>query len=226
MPIEWSVLLRQVWAQLLKHWQTVLIVFAVALVGAYIHNAEDAKKELAETRRRAVVADSLRKVHEAESLVLGHSADSLRQQVSAVDAKWQRVVRDLRTQLGHVPKPDTVVLGSGNSVDTTGQTLISSGSSCPSIELLIAACNARVAVRDSLITTLDKRHHTDSLTILDLTHLVPGAVLIPPKPPSRLRRALEGAAFAAAGAVVGQQVSGRKGLILGTSLGTLLGLLR
>lgn len=227
MPLPLLVLLRQAWDAALKNWRVLLIILALGAVGLYVRNAEKAKQDLAEVKRRAAAAESLYSIHAGKDSVLGKTADSLRTVVKDTDANWQAVVNRLRSR---PPRRDTVLVNRGGSPDSTTQSIPDSlppvKADTSAIDQLIAACDLRVAARDDQIRTLDLRHANDSLTINDLRKLVPGAVLLPPKEPSRLNRVLATTAAAALGAVAGQQLSGQKGLIVGSTLGALIGLIR
>lgn len=105
----------------------------------------------------------------------------------------------------------------------TADTLVVDIPGCPSLTALITACNKRVAARDSLIKMLDVRHTTDSLAIAALRSVPPVVI---DRGPSRLERVVVTTATAALGAYAGQRVGGQKGLLLGTSLGVIIGFLR
>lgn len=223
-PIVWPELLGQVWKAALKNWRVILVLLAAGAVALYVRGAEKAKQALEETKQRAAAAESLYVKNAAASAALGRTADSLRVEIKDTDAEWASVVRRLRAQ---ARARDTLRSSPVSSPDSTEwATEDTTPEGCPNIELLIRACDARVAARDSLITVLHLRRSADSSTINDLRNLVPGAIFIAPKPPSRIRRVVETTAVAAVGAAVGQQVSGQKGLIIGSSLGALLGLIR
>lgn len=221
---------------LIKHWRRVLLGLCLAGGAYYVHGAEKAKRELAELLVKAAERDSIAQQYEDSSRVLGEQADSLRGEVAEAEEEWDEMVRRLRREArerqsaqvaaGPTTSSDSV-LRPAVPVDSTAQatedTLVLDVPGCPSISALITACNKRVAVRDSLIAVLDARHTVDSLTIQELRSVPPVVI---DRGPSRLERVVITTATAALGAYAGQRVSGQKGLLLGTSLGVIIGFLR
>lgn len=227
MPLPFLPLLK-LGPLLLKYWRQILVALLVAAAGYYVYTAEKAKADLATLLDLAAQRDSIAHVYEDSSAALGVVIDSLRDDVEHADDEWEATVRRLRRQLAAKPtKPGLTdsAYTPAVPVDSTGQEVLPADtlSLCPGIETLIAACNKRVAARDSLIKVLDLRHETDSSTIAALRSVPP---VIIDKGPSRLERIAVGAATAAVGAYAGQRMGGQKGLIIGTSLGALIGLLR
>lgn len=220
---------------LLKHWRMVLLAIGLAGASYYVYDAEQAKRELAVLLDKAAERDSIARIYEDSSRVLGEKVDSLRGEVADADEEWEATVRRLRREAqARQRSTPTTVASSSDSVlkplvpmDTTmtdtAETVSLDIPGCPSINALITACNKRVATRDSLIKVLDVRHTTDSLTIAALRSVPPVVI---DRGPSRLERVVLTTATAALGAYAGQRVGGQKGLIVGTSLGVIIGYLR
>lgn len=226
--------LIQVGTSLMKHWRLVLLCLGLAGASYYVYDAERAKRELATLLAKAAEVDSIAQIYEDSSRVLGEKVDSLRDEVVEADDEWGQLVgrlqREARARQRSAPTQVATtdsVLNPAVPMDTTmadtADTLVVDIPGCPSLTALITACNKRVAARDSLIKMLDVRHTTDSLAIAALRSVPPVVI---DRGPSRLERVVVTTATAALGAYAGQRVGGQKGLLLGTSLGVIIGFLR
>lgn len=226
--VPWALLdiLKNAGAMAIKHWRIVLVAFLALLAYNYVKTAEAAKDDLELAKDRAAVAESLATHHQAASGALTQSIDSLKGRVAEADTRWRDALARLKKPSAPVqPGPSSPVLNPTISPDSTAQEPSDSTSADP-IQELIKLCDARVAVRDSVIKKQDERHVQDSLTIRQLKIVASVPPTTPPQPPSRLSRVLLGAGAGLAGGVIAQQVTGQKGLIISVSVGTLLGLLR
>jgi hypothetical protein len=208
---------------LLRHWRLALLGLAALVVISYYRSAESAKTQLAQAQARAALADSIAKTREAQSAVLGASIDSLREEVKNADILYSDAVARLRkTPIppGFVTKPGDLPDTTKGAPDQEPQTLFD----LPEVQAVLAACDERVAERDQIILRQDLRRMTDSLTIVELRMVTSIAPI--PVTTSRIERTLLGAAVGLVGGMAGQQLAGEKGLIVGASLGALIGYLR
>lgn len=205
------------------YWQLLLLATLLLAGVQYVRRAEQTKIAAHDAALRAAVAESLLTVHAAQSAALTGTIDTLKTAVQRADQRYAAALARLRSAPRSTPTfvPDA-------SLDSTPQTSVLDTASVlerPEVKELLSLCEARVSVRDSVITAQDARHVVDSLTIRQLRLIVP-TPLPPPTSPSRFSRVVLGVASGTVGALVGQQVSGQKGLLIGASVGTLLSLLR
>lgn len=204
--------------QLLQYWKVAVVVAILAFGAWYIRSAEGAKQALAETRARAALADTLARLREIESAAYTQQIDSLKVVAQDADSQYQALLKRPPRRVFIPVAPADSTQGEP-SVDTTSVWEI------PEVKEALELCEDRVENRDRIIEKQDKRHFVDSMLITELRALVP-APIEPPKPPSRLRRVVEGAAQGLVVGVVAQQATGQKGLVIGTSLGAIFGFFR
>ena len=204
----------------MKHWRLVLLTLLTLAAVQYVRTAERAKQDLRDSNTRAAIAESLVVAHEQQSAALTSKIDTLKSSVRRADDRYAAALARLRR-----PRPAFVP---DSSADTTVQVVPADTTPIlehPEVQELLELCDERVSARDSVIGLQDARHVADSLTIRQLRAIVP-KVPEPPKRPSRLSRVVLGVASGTAGALIGQQISGQKGLLIGASVGTLLSLIR
>lgn len=220
--LDLGLALRHGLALLVKHWRLVLLTLLTLGVVQYVRTAEQAKQTLRDSQLRATIAESLVVVHEQQATALTVKIDTLKGSVQRADQRYAAALERLRRTR---PTPTFVP---DSSADTIPQPPLADTTPVlerPEVQELLALCDARVEARDSVIVLQDARHVADTLTIRQLRAIVPTPIA-PPKPPSRLSRIALGVASGTAGALIGQQVSGQKGLLIGASIGTLLSLIR
>lgn len=211
---------------LIRHWRIVALVVLALLVALYVRSAEQAKRDLADVKVRAEIADSIIATRAAESARLTGEIETLKDSAATADSAYRAALARARR-----PRPSTPVLVPANPADTTRESHdTSSVLDDPEVQDLLGLCESRVITRDAIILRQDLRHREDSLTIAELrnTRIPP---ILYPKPPSKLARVATMATVGAAASLASHYASGGKGdpttpVLIGTSVGALLGLFR
>lgn len=165
-----------------KHWRSLSMALVVALVltliGRYIYRAEAAKRELTATRIRAEVAEGLITGHQHRSDSLTRVITTLRGRVPTVDSAFTRSKRAVGKRRIIIVDSFPLPQDSTETVPAPGDTV--RVADLPEVKQLIADCEARVAVRDTIIQLQDIRHVEDSLAIQRLNDFIKDQR--PPKP--------------------------------------------